>query len=156
MKAYLHNYRQSPRKVALVASLVRGKSVTQALTSLKFAGKRSSLPVIKLIESAVSNAKNLGISSESLFVKEIRVDKGVTLKRSMPRAQGRSARINKRSSHVLVVLGDKNGSTITAEKAQAEISAPKKAQAVKAKASKTEGTKASGSKTKKESAKAEK
>ena len=136
MKAYLHNYRQSPRKVALAASLVRGKSVSDALTSLKFAGKRASSPVIKLIESAVANAKNSGTSSESLFIKEIRVDKGITLKRIMPRAQGRSARINKRSSHILVVLGDKSGSTSSKAKVTEvkAISAPKTAKAEKTKA----------------------
>lgn len=136
MKAYLHNYRQSPRKVALMAGLVRGKSVAQALTSLKFTGTRSSFPVIKLIESAVANAKNSGFEPESLFIKEIRVDKGVTLKRMMPRAQGRSARINKRSSHVLVVLGDKSGKAPShVEAKEAKVVAPK---AAKAKAPKAE------------------
>lgn len=125
MKAYLHNYRQSPRKVALAASLVRGKSVSDALTALNFAGKKASSPVVKLIESAIANAKNSGIESESLFVKEIRVDKGVTLKRIMPRAQGRAARINKRSSHILVVLGDKAAPKVKA------IAAPKKVKAKK-------------------------
>jgi len=141
MKAYLHNYRQSPRKVALVASLVRGKGVAEALTSLKFAGTRSSFPVIKLIESAVSNAKNSGISPESLFIKEIRVDKGVTLKRMMPRAQGRGARINKRSSHVLVVLGDKaTGDSSKASKTKA-LPAPKAAKVVATKEKKASKTK---------------
>lgn len=131
MKAYLHNYRQSPRKVALAAGLIRGKTVAQALTALKFAGKRSSLPVVKLIESAVANAKNSGVSTESLFIKEIRVDKGVTLKRMMPRAQGRGARINKRSSHVLLVLGDKNGSTDVKAIAAPEDKATKTAKVAK-------------------------
>jgi large subunit ribosomal protein L22 len=140
MKAYLHNYRQSPRKVALAASLVRGKGVAEAITMLNFAGKRSSLPVVKLIESAVANAKNSGVSTESLFIKEIRVDKGVTLKRMMPRAQGRGARINKRSSHVLVVLGDKNNSA-PAKDVKA-VEAPKAKAAKVAKAPKAKVAKA--------------
>lgn len=107
MKASLKNYRQSPRKVALAAGLVRGKTVNEALTSLRFAVKRASTPVIKLIESAAANAKNSGVAHpETLIIKEIRVDKGVTLKRMMPRARGSASRINKRSSNVFVVLGE--------------------------------------------------
>ncbi len=107
MKAILRNYRQSPRKVALAAGLVRGKKVKDALSHLAFTVKRSSSPVIKLIESAVSNAKNQGVvATDSLIVKEIRVDKGIVLKRMMPRARGSASRINKRSSHVIVVLGE--------------------------------------------------
>ncbi len=151
MKAYLHNYRQSPRKVALAAGLVRGKDVSVALTALKFAGKRSSLPVIKLIESAVANAKNSGVSNpDSLFIKEIRVDQGVTLKRMMPRAQGRGARINKRSSHVLVVLGDR--SATGASKDVKAIAAP---EGKAAKSSKTKAPKVAAS-TKVKAAKAKK
>jgi large subunit ribosomal protein L22 len=107
MKASIKNYRQSPRKVALAASLVRGKTVNEALISLRFTVKKASNPVIKLIESALSNARNNGIAHpESLIIKEIRVDKGITLKRMMPRARGSAARINKRSSNVMVVLGE--------------------------------------------------
>ncbi len=107
MKAILRNYRQSPRKVALAAGLVRGKKVKDALTQLQFTVKRASSPVAKLIESAVSNAKNLGIAdTDSLIVKEVRVDKGIVLKRMMPRARGSASRINKRASHVMVVLAE--------------------------------------------------
>ncbi len=107
MKAILRNYRQSPRKVALAAGLVRGKKVKDALTQLQFTVKRASSPVAKLIESAVSNAKNLGVAdTDSLIVKEVRVDKGIVLKRMMPRARGSASRINKRSSHVMVVLAE--------------------------------------------------
>lgn len=109
MKATLSNYRQSPRKVALVAALVRGKTAGQALVTMKFAVKRASTPLIKLLQSAISNAKNAGVSEpENLIVKEFRVDKGVTLKRMMPRARGSGARILKRSSNVLLVLGEAN------------------------------------------------
>ena len=133
MKATLKNYRQSPRKVALAASLVRGKTVSQALVQLKFAVKRASSPMIKLIESAVSNARNSGVSNpESLIIKEIRVDKGVTLKRMMPRARGSAARILKRSSHVFLVLGEGKPSK---KVKKAEITeAPVKVKKTKAKA----------------------
>jgi large subunit ribosomal protein L22 len=133
MKATLKNYRQSPRKVALAASLVRGKTVSQALVQLKFAVKRASSPMIKLIEGAVSNARNSGVSNpESLIIKEIRVDKGVTLKRMMPRARGSAARILKRSSHVLLVLGEGKPSK-KAKKAEV-AEAPVKVKKTKAKA----------------------
>ncbi len=122
MKATLRNYRQSPRKVALAAGLIRGKTVAQALVQLKFAVKRASSPVIKLIESAVSNARNSGVSNpESLIIKEIRVDKGVTLKRMMPRARGSAARILKRSSHVLLVLGEAKPSKKSKKTEVAEV-----------------------------------
>ena len=109
MKANLSNYRQSPRKVGLVAGLIRGKTVAQARVALKFANKRASLPVSKLLESAVSNAKNMGVADvESLKVQEVQVNKGRVLKRIMPRARGSASRINKRSSHVSIILGGNN------------------------------------------------
>jgi len=110
MKAFLKNYRQSPRKVRLVADLVKGKSVDQAVVALDFLAKRAGLPIKKLIESAVANAKQIGAERENLFVKEIRVDKGIVMKRIMPRAMGRGARINKRTSHVNVLLAERTES----------------------------------------------
>jgi len=110
MKAFLKNYRQSPRKVRLVADLVKGKSVDQAVVALDFLAKRTGLPIKKLIESAVANAKQIGAERENLFVKEIRVDKGIVMKRIMPRAMGRGARINKRTSHVNVLLAERTES----------------------------------------------
>lgn len=107
MKAFLKNYRQSPRKVRLVASLVKGKSVDEALLELDFLAKRASAPLKKLLLSAVSNAKNLGKEKENLKILELRVDKGIVMKRFMPRAMGRASRINKRTSHVTIILGDK-------------------------------------------------
>jgi len=108
MKALLTNYRQSPRKVRLVASLVRGKSVPKALVALSFTDKRATAPIAKLIRSAAANAlANNKTSADSLFIKEIRVDKGVTMKRWMPKAMGRATPINKRTSNVVVVLGEK-------------------------------------------------
>jgi len=110
MKAILSNYRQSPRKVGLVAGLIRGKTVAQARVALKFANKRASLPVSNLLESAVANAKNAGIANvESLKIQEIQVNKGRVLKRSLPRARGSASRLNKRSSHVSIILAEKGG-----------------------------------------------
>jgi len=107
MKAFLKNYRQSPRKVRLVADLIKGKKVNSAIVELDFLTKRASAPIQKLLASAVANAKNLGVDVENLFVQEMRVDKGIVMKRMMPRAMGRGARINKRTSHVTVVLAEK-------------------------------------------------
>jgi len=102
MKAILSNYRQAPRKVRLVADLVRGKRVDVALVELSKLPKRAAEPVQKLIESALSNA---GGSAEDLVIKEITVDKGVTFVRYMPRARGRATPINKHSSHIKLTLG---------------------------------------------------
>ncbi|ETB64036.1 TPA: 50S ribosomal protein L22 [Candidatus Nomurabacteria bacterium] len=108
MKAFLKNYRQSPRKVSLVAGLIKGKRVTEAFVLLKSLPKRASLPVSKLLQSAVSNAKAEGVGTENLYVKNITVDKGIVMKRTMPRARGSASRINKRTSHILINLEEKN------------------------------------------------
>lgn len=107
MKAFLKNYRQSPRKVRLLADLVRGKSVVKALETLTFVNKRASDPFAKLIRSAEANAKSQGVDTSSLIIKSVAVDKGTVFKRVMPRARGSAARINKRNSHVSVELGTK-------------------------------------------------
>jgi large subunit ribosomal protein L22 len=107
MKAFLKNYRQSPRKVRLVAELIKGKNVDKALASLDFLAKSASIPMKKLLVSAIANAKQLGVEKADLMIKELRVDKGVIMKRMMPRAMGRASRINKRTSHVTLVLGQK-------------------------------------------------
>jgi large subunit ribosomal protein L22 len=104
--AQLSDYRQAPRKVRVVANLVRGKRVEDAMTSLRFLGKRASDPILKLIESAVSNAKNKNIEIENLIVKEIRVDSGKILYRRMSASRGRAPIKRKRTSHVIVVLGE--------------------------------------------------
>jgi large subunit ribosomal protein L22 len=105
MKAFLKNYRQSPRKVRLLADLVRGKSVSDALTTLQFVDKRAAEPFAKVIKSAVANAKDQDKNVEKLFVKTVQVNKGIVLKRFMPRARGSASRINKRNSHISVELG---------------------------------------------------
>lgn len=104
MKATLANYRQSPRKVRLVANLIKGKRVSDADLELTFLVKRAGLPIKKLLASAVANAKNAGTDADNLIVKDVRVDKGIVLKRFMPRAFGRASRINKRTSHVTLTL----------------------------------------------------
>ncbi len=107
MKAILKNYRQSPRKVRLIADVVRGKQVTQALATLKFVDKRASGPFAKVIESALANAVQAGKKPANLFIKTVAVDKGTIIKRFMPRARGSASRINKRNSHISVELGEK-------------------------------------------------
>ena len=107
MKAFLKNYRQAPRKVRLVAQLIKGKSVAEAIAELDFLAKRAGLPIKKLLLSAVSNAKNMDMEMENLFIKELRVDKGITMKRMMPAAMGTGHRINKRTSHLSILLAEK-------------------------------------------------
>lgn len=107
MKAILKNYRQSPRKVRLIADLVRGKKVADALTTLQFVDKRAAGPFAKVIKSAAANAKDLGKKEDALVVKTVTVDKGVTYKRFMPRARGSASRINKRNSHIRVELAER-------------------------------------------------
>lgn len=106
MKAFLKNYRQSPRKVALVAELIKGKRVAEAIIILDNLPKRASLPIKKLLISAISNAKNIGINEESLVLENVTVNKGIVLKRIMPRARGSASRINKRTSHVEITLSE--------------------------------------------------
>lgn len=104
MKAILKNYRQSPRKVRLLADLVRGKKVEEALRHLSFVDKRASLPFAKVIRSAVANAKQEGRSIETLKIAKVTVDKGTVFTRFMPRARGSASPINRRSSHITVEL----------------------------------------------------
>lgn len=105
--ATLQNYRQSPRKVRVVADLVRGKKVEKALTTLDFLSKQATDPVRNVIKMAVSNAKeNFKLDSEKLFVKEIQVNEGPTMKRFRPRARGSAFQIKKRTSHISVILDE--------------------------------------------------
>ncbi len=106
--ASLNSYRQSPRKVRLVADLVRGKSAERALALLANLPKRASLPLQKLISSAVANS---GASAGEVFISKIEVNGGVVLRRSMPRARGRASAIRKKSSHVTLSLTRKTPKT---------------------------------------------
>ncbi len=110
--AKLNNCPTSPRKMRLVADLVRGVQVEKALAILRFNPKEASRKLEKLLLSALANwqAKNEDASLEdaNLVVKEIRVDSGTMLKRLRPAPQGRAHRIRKRSNHVTLVLGSNN------------------------------------------------
>jgi len=116
VKAELKNYRQSPRKVRLIVDAVRGKNVNDAITTLTFMVKRGALPVQKLLESAMANAThNFNLKTDNLFIKEITVDQGPILKRWRARARGRASSIHKHTSHVKLVLAEKEA-VITTEK----------------------------------------
>jgi len=104
--AKLSNLRIAPRKVRIVADLIRGQKVGSALNALKFTPKSAAKPLWKLLSSAVANAvqadKDLDV--DQLVVKSITVDQGPTFRRFMPRAMGRATRINKKTSHIQIVL----------------------------------------------------
>ena len=110
--AKLNNCPTSPRKMRLVADLVRGKAVEKALGILKFNTKSASRYVEKLLMSALSNwqakNENQDISNASLFIKEIRVDSAGMIKRLRPAPQGRAHRIRKRSNHVTIVVDSRD------------------------------------------------
>jgi len=110
--AKLNNCSISPRKMRLIADLVRGKAVEKALGILKFNTKSASRYIEKLLMSALSNwqtkNENQDISDASLFIKEIRVDSAGMIKRLRPAPQGRAHRIRKRSNHVTLILGSNN------------------------------------------------
>jgi large subunit ribosomal protein L22 len=109
--AILRNCPSSPRKMRLVADLIRGVEVNKALGILKFTKKEASIKLEKLLLSAIANwqAKNEGarLDETNLFVAEIFVDEGKMLKRVQPAPQGRAHRIRKRSNHVTIVVGEK-------------------------------------------------
>ncbi len=107
VKASLNNLRLSPRKTRLVVGLLRGLGVAQAEAQLQFMAKRSAMPLLKLVRSAVANAEhNFSLTKSDLYIKTMTVDEGVSLKRWMPRAQGRATPIKKRSCHVNLVLSE--------------------------------------------------
>ncbi len=104
--ATLSNFRQSPRKLRLVADLARGKKVADALVNLEFTTKRGALPVRTLISSALANAKALDIPTDNLIVTKITVNAGKTMYRRRPAAQGSAHPIRKRTSALYVELGE--------------------------------------------------
>lgn len=119
VKAKAKHIRISPRKVRLVVDVVRGKNVGNALNQLKFTNKKAAGPIQKLIDSAIANAVNdFELAKDNLFIKEIRVDEGATMKRWMPRARGRATPIRKRTSHISLVLGEVVNSGKTGAKKQ--------------------------------------
>ena len=103
MKASLPNYRQAPRKVRLIAELIKGKPAVQAQGILGHLIKRGALPIKKLLDSAVANA---GVDASTLMVKTATVDKGKVIKRWMPRAMGRAFPIHKHTSKIYIELAE--------------------------------------------------
>jgi large subunit ribosomal protein L22 len=116
-KAIARHVRVTPRKARRVVDLIRGKKATEALTILKFAPQSAAEPVRKVLESAIANARvkadkaNEPFRENDLVITSTFVDEGATLKRFRARAQGRAARILKRTSHITVVVAslDKEG-----------------------------------------------
>ena len=121
--AQLNSYRQSPRKVRLVADAIRGKSAKEAKIKLDFITKRATGPLHKLLNSAIANAKNLGADVENLWVKAITVDGGAILYRRRPASRGSAHPIRKRTSHINIVLVEKQKSV---KKNKSEIKESKK------------------------------
>lgn len=104
--ATLSNFRQTPRKMRLVANSVRGKKVSDVLVNLDFVAKRASLPIKTLIMSALANAKAMDIPTENLIVKTIKVDCGKIMYRRLPAARGSAHPMRKRTSAIFVELGE--------------------------------------------------
>ncbi len=130
-KATLSNFRQAPRKMRLVANLIRGKKVADAIVNLEFVAKKASMPIKNLLISALANAKTLDIPTENLIVKTITVDGGTIMYRRRPAARGSAHPIRKRTSSIFVELGEKEGKkskkepVVVAEKPKSEEKKPK-------------------------------
>jgi len=109
-KAVARYIRMSPRKVRQIVDLIRGRSVEEAINLLHFTPKRASVPVEKLLRSAVANAMNIDeasrLDADDLFIKEIMVDQGPTMRRYNPGPMGRASIIRKRSCHISVTVSD--------------------------------------------------
>lgn len=124
VKAKAKFIKMSPTKIRLVANLIKKMPVEKALNQLMFINKIAGVPVKKLIKSAMANAEhNFELEKDNLFIKELTVNEGPTLKRSMPRAHGRASAIRKRTSHINLILGEIKDSGIVKTKKQ-EITAP--------------------------------
>ena len=106
-KAQLNYARMSPQKVRRVANAIRGLSVSAARVKLSLLPHRPVLALQKLLMSAIQNAKQQGLSEEMLTVRSLVVNEGPVFKRSMPRAHGRATPIRKRTSHIILIVGDK-------------------------------------------------
>lgn len=115
--ARLKNLRISPRKLRLLADAVRGQGVERAISTLRFSSKKMSQEMIRAIRSAISNATNeRSADVDKMIVKEIFIDDGPTMKRFMSRARGSSSSILKRTSHLTVLVGEKDQKTKSAKK----------------------------------------
>lgn len=100
--------RIAPRKARLVADLIRGMSIDQAMTQLEFSKKRAAWYFKAVLKSAIANAEEQDADVQDLFITESRVDEGPTIKRFQPKDRGRAHPINKRTSHLHVVVGERN------------------------------------------------
>ena len=106
-KAHLKYLRISPRKVSILCDIIRGKDAKTACVYLMQTPKAASEPMLKLLKSAIANAENNnGMNAENLYIAEAYANKGPTMKRIRPRAQGRAYRIEKRMSHIRLVLDE--------------------------------------------------
>lgn len=118
MKAELNYLRIAPRKIRLLADLARNKSVGEAASLLKFSKKKGAEHILKLLNSAVSSArKNFSKESENLYISKLTVDEGPVFKRYSPRARGSASMIRKKTSHITLVLKERNANKLTSYKA---------------------------------------
>lgn len=107
-KAIAKTVRIAPRKARLVADLIRGKKASDALITLEYTNKAASPLIAKVLNSAIANAvNNHNMNEETLYVKEIMINEGATMKRFRPRAKGSASPILKRTSHIYVVVAEK-------------------------------------------------
>lgn len=133
VRAQLNFFRMGPRKVRLVADLMRGRKVVTAINTLSVLNKIAAKPLLKLLKSAVANAKhNFSLSEDSLRVFRITVDGGPVLKRWMPKAHGRATPIRERTSHITIILtgekvATKNVDAAVSENVEKKVPAKKKA-----------------------------
>jgi large subunit ribosomal protein L22 len=125
--AKLRYLRISPRKVRMVVNLIRGKKVEEAQVILNFARKKATLPILKLLQQAIFNAKDkqTDVKEEELYVSEIFVDEGPSYKRTFPRSRGKADIIQKRSSHITITIDNignkkKKGAKKTTKPAEVE------------------------------------
>jgi large subunit ribosomal protein L22 len=125
--AKLYYLRIAPRKVRLVADLIRGKKAEEAQTILNFTNKRAAQPLLKLLKQAMSNAKNkFQTELLDLYISKIIVDEGPKLKRWMPRARGSAFEIQKKTSHIILELDSKITKSTKIEKAEKKEKTEKK------------------------------
>jgi large subunit ribosomal protein L22 len=104
-KAILRGFRESPRRIRMVAEMIRGKRVADALAILRFQQRKAAIMLTKVLNSAVANAsENDKLDADTLVVSKVAVDCGPTQKRWLPRSMGRANRLNRRTSHVTVVV----------------------------------------------------
>lgn len=125
-KAQLRHLRIAPRKVRLVVDMIRGKSVDKAQNILSFTTKKAASPVLKLLNSAMANAKNnLKLDPTNLFISKIEVNEGPKLKRWRPRARGRAYEIQKKTSHIIMVLDEAQGKKKAVKKTKKTVKTKK-------------------------------